>query len=413
MANQITKNIKALGNNPRAKIVLISTGVVVGGALVVGAMSMQTKSQRPADLQATVNVGGAPDIKSVPGTSDSKKHTDLVQEANRKQAEAAVRNGGSAIPRLTNQVDPNQQNPFDLVEPKADTPRTASIDTRVEPPRTVNRAPTPVQAPVAPARVEKNDELIKKEERMREVMLGLMSSWRPVGQAMYQEPSAPKEAAQTGAGGAGAAAGTGAGSLGGTTTSSTPKAAAVKAGSILSAVVMTAVNSDEPGPVLAQVVSGPYAGARMLGAFQRPDTAEKVILTFSTFTIPGAPVSYPIQAYAVDPQSARTALASDVDHHYLSRYGSLMAASFMKGYSQAVAQSGTTQTASVGMGGVSTTTQYPSLNGKEKALVALGEVGTAVGEAMKENFKRPITITLDSGTAIGVLFMADAALGIK
>ena len=45
--------------------------------------------------------------------------------------------------------------------------------------------------------------------------------------------------------------------------------------------------------------------------------------------------TYRIDAFAIDLATARTALASDVDHHALERWGSLLAASFLEGYGNA------------------------------------------------------------------------------
>ena len=56
----------------------------------------------------------------------------------------------------------------------------------------------------------------------------------------------------------------------------------IKTGSILFAVIDTAVNSDVPGPILATVVHGPYKGARLIGEFAPPTPAsEGLSLKFS------------------------------------------------------------------------------------------------------------------------------------
>ena len=38
-----------------------------------------------------------------------------------------------------------------------------------------------------------------------------------------------------------------------------------------------------------------------------------------------------IQAVAIDPQTARTALAGQINNHYLLKYGTLFASSFLQG----------------------------------------------------------------------------------
>ncbi len=129
------------------------------------------------------------------------------------------------------------------------------------------------------------------------------------------------------------------------------------------------------------------------------------MLKFTAISVPALPSSVAVDAEAIDPNTARTALASDVDNHYLLRYGSLFASTFMQGYGQAVAQAGATLTTTL----AGTTTTMPPLSGKDKIVVALGTVGQKWGAAMGETFNKPPTVTLKSGVGIGVLFLNDVA----
>ncbi len=181
----------------------------------------------------------------------------------------------------------------------------------------------------------------------------------------------------------------------------------VKAGTVLFAVLDTAVNSDEKGPILATIVSGKFQGSRVVGAFTHSDFQETVIMQFSTISIPKQTKSRAIQAVAIDPDTARTALASDVDHHYFLRYGSLFASSFISGYGKAITNQGTTTTSPLTG---TTTTTTPPLDNKEKFLAALGEVGTAWSQQIKPIFNTPYTVTVDQGTGMGLLFLSDADL---
>jgi len=184
--------------------------------------------------------------------------------------------------------------------------------------------------------------------------------------------------------------------------------AAITAGTVLFAVIETSVSSDEPGPVLATITNGRFEGAKLLGDFQSTGPrAEKVTLNFSTMVPKGASNSISIKAVAVDPDTARTAVASDVDHHYLLRYGMLLASSFMTGYSKVITQQGTVSTTAANGG--STTTVSPQLSGKKEIFAAFGDVGKALGSAAAENVNRANTITVDSGTGIGLLFMSDVS----
>lgn len=193
----------------------------------------------------------------------------------------------------------------------------------------------------------------------------------------------------------------------------------IKAGTVVFGVLDTAVNSDEPGPILATIVGGNLKGSRLVGSIEVPKNGEKMILNFRTLNIPRKESSFKVSVVAIDANTARTALASDVDHHYLLRYGSLFASSFMEGLAKAISQPPGTQTnPSQQSGGTAVTVNqsgtaatYPPFTNLEKyALVPLGAVGEEWGKAVKPYFNMPVSITVDQGTSIGLLFLSDLDL---
>lgn len=196
-----------------------------------------------------------------------------------------------------------------------------------------------------------------------------------------------------------------------TTNGSANKGVILKAGSILFAVLDTAVNSDEPGPIMATIVAGSLKGAKLMGSMQTNLESETVSLNFTAINMPNEANSMGISAVAIDPDTARTALASDVDHHYLYRWGSLFASAFVQGYAQAVANSGTTSTTSQGAAGVTTTTSSPAQNGRQQLFSGIAEVGQKWSEVVGQNFNRAITVTINQGTGIGVLITSDLTYG--
>lgn len=221
----------------------------------------------------------------------------------------------------------------------------------------------------------------------------------------------PKEdtSGTSGSSGSGSGTGSSSGSAGG---SSGTGEVIVKAGSILFASLDTAINSDEPGPVMATIIQGKFKGAKVIGTLQAAAQAagasnnrpEKVTLNFASLSMDAFPKSISIQAVAIDPDTARTALASDVDHHYLLRYGTLFASSFMSGYAKVITAQGTTQTSTTAG---STTTQTPTLSPRQQIFGALGEVGKNFSNAASSYFSTPNTITVDAGTGIGLLVLQD------
>lgn len=185
-----------------------------------------------------------------------------------------------------------------------------------------------------------------------------------------------------------------------------------KAGTVVFAVLDTSICSDEPGPILATVVEGKYRGARLLGTFTAAPQPgglppKAVTLNFTSMSIPSFPKSVSIQAVAVDPDTDRTALATDVDRHFLLRYGSILASSFLVGYAKVITSQGSVQTTSAN--GLSTTTTAAQLSGQKQIYAALGEVGKKLGDSWKGYADIPPTITVDSGTGIGILFLTDVS----
>lgn len=175
-----------------------------------------------------------------------------------------------------------------------------------------------------------------------------------------------------------------------------------KAGDVMFGIIDTSINSDNPGPVLARIVSGNLKGARLLGSFQRQD--QKVFIQFSTLSLPNVPESIAVDVVAIDPETARTALATGVDNHYLLKYGTLVASSFLKGMGEAVTSSlGTSQLADEN--GAIVASQAVA-TGRDQFIAGLGEVGSKIAEEIDKS-DIPPTVTVDSGTGIGLLVMSD------
>jgi polyhydroxyalkanoate synthesis regulator phasin len=177
-----------------------------------------------------------------------------------------------------------------------------------------------------------------------------------------------------------------------------------KAGDIMFAVLDTTVNSDQPGPVMATIVSGKFKGGKLLGSLTRTPDKQRVILKFNLLNMPEFEKTVSINAVAINPDTARTAIASEVDNHYLLRYGSLFAANFIYGYAQALQMSGTVTTdESSG----DKTTENADLSTEEKAIMGLGEVGNKLNEVLSEVFDKDPTVWVDSGVGLGILFLQD------
>lgn len=181
----------------------------------------------------------------------------------------------------------------------------------------------------------------------------------------------------------------------------------IKAGSVMFAVLDTAVNSDEPSPVMATIIQGPLKGAKLLGGLQL--VGQKVILSFQTISIPKMEKSISLSAVAIDPETARTAVATDVDNHYMLRYGTLFASSFISGMAQAISESGSSTV--ITPFGISQS--HDEYSTSEKVAIGMGEVGKQYSQTLKQNFNTPPTVKVASGTGLGILFMQDLSVPVE
>lgn len=233
----------------------------------------------------------------------------------------------------------------------------------------------------------------------------LISSWQPpIMQHREGTPDQPK-GKHLGVGDELGIEGAGPGSGGLVGASSA--APLIKAGTIIFGVLDTAVNSDYPdSPIMVTIVEGKYKGAKLLGKITTTKGVsgqmDRVSLNFTLMNLDSWPKSKGVTAYAIDPDTARTVLASTVDYHYLMRYGAMIATSFLQGYSTAITNEGET---SVNFG--TTTSTHPELSPSNKLMVGLGQVGQNLGTATQNYINRPPTVRVDSGVSLGILFMAD------
>ncbi len=181
--------------------------------------------------------------------------------------------------------------------------------------------------------------------------------------------------------------------------------APVKAGDILFAVLDTAINTDEQGtPIMARVVGGPYKGGKLLGKFTLVD--KRVMLSFTMLNLADRSKSISINAVAIDPETARTAMSGEVNSHYLLRYGTFFASAFLSGLSDAVTSSGSTTQNTI-LGPV---TVRDDLSIGQSAMVGLGQVGKKYSDVLGQTINTPPTVKIAAGTGMGILFMSDVTI---
>lgn len=392
-------NISKLFSNFRTRSIIIVTLLVIGLAILIGIIRLiRAPAQQAA---AGTGLANAPSQNTVPGLSKtSPEYTQLQQQLNQQRIQSAEQTGGSAIPTLTYQ-DGTQQS-SDTTAPDASQPGTYTSSPSIDP------QVAALQAQVAAQNEQiqqANDAQVQqtttdKSAAMRTQAQQLLQAWGQSPTQSYQSNDSDEQQAGAGANGA----------ANSSTQDGSGAPVLIKAGDIQFAVLNTEINSDEPGPVMATVVLGPYKGAKLLGELSNSKTlpgsngAEAVVVRFTVMSFAGLDRSIGISAVAIDPNTARTALASDVDHHYLLRYGSLFASSFLEGYGNAALQAGSSVTQNQDGG---TFTTYPDADPRREVASGFGTVGQNWGQQLGDTFNRQNTITVKAGIGVGVLFLTD------
>ena len=171
----------------------------------------------------------------------------------------------------------------------------------------------------------------------------------------------------------------------------------VSEGTIEYAQMLIQANSDIPGPVLAQIVTGPLAGSRIIGSFSIED--EYLVIEFKSVVIDGQSVS--ISAIAVDPDTNLTGVVTDVNHRYFKRLVLPVAAEFISGLAGAIAQTQTTTNVT----GAVVVIDNQDLSLEEEIASGIETAGDRVSEFVDEEASRTkIQVKVAAGTPIGILF---------
>ena len=176
------------------------------------------------------------------------------------------------------------------------------------------------------------------------------------------------------------------------------------AGNVTYAQVLNALNSDINGPVLAHILSGPFAGGRAIGQFERQGTY--LVLTFQTLVKDN--VAYTVDGIALDTDTTLAGVRSDVNLHIFQRVVLPAAAEFIAGFGEAVAETNETNVTVDGGAAVSNQVELDT----EQEIAAGFEAGAeSLSEFLDDNSDREITVKLDKGTPIGILFVQSVTEG--
>jgi hypothetical protein len=177
----------------------------------------------------------------------------------------------------------------------------------------------------------------------------------------------------------------------------------IRPGDVFYAVNGETLNTDTIAPVgTATILSGPLKNARVLGTFVKQN--DYLVFQYNTLVLKNGE-KHSMKGFAVDPSTKSAGVRSGVNHRYITRWGSLIASSFLEGFAEAVQQSGSKTSSNVGGDYGTTVTERPVYNTSEQVWIAAGKVGEKVGKKAEKYFDTPSTVTLKEGIPIGVLII--------
>lgn len=178
-------------------------------------------------------------------------------------------------------------------------------------------------------------------------------------------------------------------------------------GAMLYGQIQADMNSDYPGMVRIKALGGPLDQCLMLGEYTVPfiedpyRPRDKIKITINQMVYQRN--SYPINAVALDTKSMTDYITGEVDYHYVTRWGGLIAANVLKGIGKAVATGGQTPTND----GSGLIYQQPITATSDQLKVAAGEVGNELSTIARQQFDRPPTVTKDQGEMVAIFFMQE------
>lgn len=405
-----TDNLKNLLSNGKTRMMVLITTVAL---LATFGAAYYNMSKKPVQAKRSEVVSQFNAVDYVPGASQNEEYNAAIAKVNEERSAAALSQGGTSLPIIVNnatRAEPDVADPF-VVKPQVVTPDPVVEPVKVEPavepvPVMVEPQALPSLPPVAieqPLNPEVVTTTINSISQYMKVWGGNTASsevsYTPSSMGAITQPLTNTKAnTNVDSMSPGSTALSNA-------TAKVKDASFAKAGTVIPGIIITAVDSDEPSPIMAEIVSGPLKGGRLLGALTiSGKNSEAMILNFTTLSLPNIDHSFSVNVVAISPKTTRTSMASDVDHHYMQKYGLLFASSFVQGYGQALAQGGATVTAGA-LGG--TTTVYAPATAQVARNQGLASVGTAFAQELASNVSRPNTITIKANEPVGFLFLSD------
>jgi len=371
--------------------------MAVVGAIIAVSISLFSKGTPPE----VTKLMKPPGLHEAPGGPASPYFVKETEEASAARAQEAMKTGGSALPtpighdNSIEEMTTEKQKKDPLIELRKEIEQQKQQIVQMQ----VQRQQPP---PVQPAKPEQFDESLG--QAMQKQMQQLMAGWEPRG--IKQVKGAGED---EGNNNKSALSGTGTGTSNPASTPAaapTPTKILVPAGTVSYAQLLTEANSDVPGPILAQILSGPLSGARAVGKFEVMN--DYLVLRFKLADLRKA--DYQIDALALDPDTTLGGMATEVDERYFTRVLLPAAAGFMQGLGQALSQGNQTVTTN----GETTIITQSSKGLQQGMFQGAAQAGQTMSQFFQNqaNQTKPL-VRVAAGTPMGLFFVSSVVTGLN
>ncbi len=386
--------------SPVAKI-----GIVIGAIAVIGFVAVFFSGSEEEENISMMPSGSR--VTSAPGTDEevSPAYVEAVEQQNEADLDEAIATGGSAIPVPIETPDTRLEVPEIEEETEDPLHRWRLLqEERVER-QMQSRESDPEPVTVLDAE-QQSEAITALAESMAQQMESVLTTTNQAKTFTvktlidYREGEDGGSAAGSSGSGGGSTGG-GEGSLSNGFEEIENVEVIIPAGKIVYGQMLLEANSDVPFTVLAQMVSGPLKGWKLLGEFEVLDGVEMLGISFG-MAVNEEGKQYEIDAYMLDPDSGLAALRTDIDHRYLKRVIFPAAAEFISGYASAIAESGRT---SVTVRGETVTTAENPTTDEQEVATGVEEAADEISTILDEIGDVEVKIVIEAGTPIGVFFV--------
>ncbi|MGH1456384.1 MAG: DotG/IcmE/VirB10 family protein [Alphaproteobacteria bacterium] len=385
-----------LRKSPVAKI-----GVVVAVVAVLAGVMMYFGQDAVKEQPSMIPSGS--EVTSVPGTDDkvAPAYIEAVEQQNEADLERALSSGDSAIPVPIETPDTRLEVP-ERQEEEEDPLHKWRMLQAEQAVREMKTRDTEVE-PVTVLDNEQQNEAIKAlSESMLQQMESVLSktteekTFTTRTLIDYKSASNQNASGNVNGGGNGGADDNSKSGF----DESAEETIVVPAGKIVYGQMLLEANSDVPSVVLAEMVSGPLKGWKLLGSFKVHEPIEMLSVEFDTAVNKDGD-QYEIEAVMLDPDNTLAAMSTDVDHRYLRRVVLPAAAAFVEGFASAIADSGNT---TVTVSGETVVQEDEEPSNDQEVATGVQEAGDKISEFLDDAGDVPIRIIIGAGTPIGIFF---------